>query len=120
MRNSGVDPVLHAACVAFGFVYIHPFTDGNGRLHRCLIHQVLAERRFTPPRMVFPVSSVMLNRIDNYGATLRAHSGPLMQFIDWRALPNGNVEITNDTSDLYRYYDCTNEAEFLYDCILQR
>ena len=119
LRDSGVDPVLHAACVAFGFVYIHPFTDGNGRLHRCLIHQVLAEREFTPPQMVFPVSSVMLNRIDDYGATLRAHSGPLMRFIAWRALPSGNVETTNDTSDLYRYYDCTNEAEFLYDCILQ-
>ncbi len=119
LRDSGVDPVLHAACVAFGFVYIHPFTDGNGRLHRCLIHQVLAEREFTPPQMVFPVSSVMLNRIDDYGATLRAHSGPLMRFIAWRALPSGNVEVTNDTSDLYRYYDCTNEAEFLYDCILQ-
>ncbi|MCY4379233.1 MAG: Fic family protein [Candidatus Dadabacteria bacterium] len=119
LRSSDVDPVLHAACVAFGFVYIHPFTDGNGRLHRCLIHQVLAERGFTPPQMVFPVSSVMLSRIDDYGATLRAHSGPLMQFIAWRALPNGNVEVTNDTSDLYCYYDCTNEAEFLYDCILQ-
>ncbi len=69
--------------------------------------------------MVFPVSSVMLNRIDDYGATLRAHSGPLMRFISWRALPDGNVEVTNDTSDLYRYYDCTDETEFLYDCILQ-
>ena len=119
LRNSGVDPVLHAACVAFGFVYIHPFTDGNGRLHRCLIHQILAERGFTPPGMVFPVSSVMLSRIDDYGATLRAHSGPLMRFISWRAPPGGNVEVTNDTSDFYRYYDCTNEAEFLYDSILQ-
>ncbi len=119
LRNSGVDPVIHAACVAFGFVYIHPFTDGNGRLHRCLIHQVLAERGFTPPGMVFPVSSVMLNRIDDYGITLRAHSAALMRFISWRALPDGNVEVRNDTSDLYRYYDCTNEAEFLYDCILQ-
>lgn len=119
LRDSGVNPVLHAACVAFGFVYIHPFTDGNGRLHRCLIHQILAERKFTPPEMVFPVSSVMLNRIDDYGAVLRAHSGPLMRFISWRALPDGNVEVTNDTSDFYRYYDCTSEAEFLYDCILQ-
>ena len=119
LRNSDIDPVLHAACVAFGLVYIHPFTYGNGRLHRCLIHQILAERGFTPPEMVFPVSSVMLNRIDDYGATLRAHSGPLMRFISWRALPDGNVEVTNDTSNLYRYYDCTDETEFLYDCILQ-
>ena len=75
MREGELDSVLQAAA-AFGFVYIHPFQDGNGRLHRCLIHHVLAERKFTPPRMVFPVSAVMLDRIDNYRDTLRAHSGP--------------------------------------------
>ena len=41
-----LDPVLAAAVLAFGFVYIHPFADGNGRLHRYLIHHVLAERGF--------------------------------------------------------------------------
>lgn len=112
-----VDPVLQAACIAFGFVYIHPLADGNGRLHRCLIHHVLAERKFTPKGMVFPVSSVMLDRIDDYRTTLQSHSGPLMSFINWRALPNGNVEVTNDTADLYRYFDCTDEAEFLYECV---
>ena len=78
MRTDGIDPVLKAAASAFGFVYIHPFQDGNGRMHRCLIHHVLAERKFTPPGMVFPVSSVMLDRIDEYRAALQAHSGPLM------------------------------------------
>jgi hypothetical protein len=76
--------VLQAAATAFGFVYVHPFQDGNGRLHRCLIHDVLAERKFTPPGMVFPVSSVMLDRIDDYRATLQGHSSPLMPFIEWR------------------------------------
>jgi hypothetical protein len=52
-----VNPVLQAAIIAFGFIYIHPLADGNGRLHRCLIHHVLAERKFTPAGMVFPVSS---------------------------------------------------------------
>jgi Fic family protein len=41
-----LDPVVAAAVLAFGFVYIHPFADGNGRLHRYLIHHVLAERGF--------------------------------------------------------------------------
>ena len=112
-----VDPVLQAAIIAFGFVYIHPLADGNGRLHRCLIHHVLAERKFTPPGMVFPVSSVMLDRIDDYRTVLQGHSTPLMDFIDWRSLPNGNVEVLNDTADLYRFYDCTAEAEFLYECV---
>jgi hypothetical protein len=117
MRDDAVDAVLQAACTAFGFVYVHPFQDGNGRLHRCLIHHVLAERKYTPPGIVFPVSSVMLERIDDYRTTLQSHSGPLMEFIEWRPTPARNVEILNDTADLYRYFDCTDEAEFLYGCV---
>jgi hypothetical protein len=112
-----LDPVLKAAATAFGFVYIHPFQDGNGRIHRCLIHHVLAEHKFTPPGMLFPVSSVMLDRIDEYRATLQAHSGPLMPFIEWRTTPDHNVHVLNDTADLYRYFDCTEAAEFLYTCV---
>lgn len=117
MRDDGLDPVLQAAATAFGFVYVHPFEDGNGRLHRCLIHHVLAERRFTPTSMVFPVSSVMLDRIDDYRTTLQGHSAPLMPYIEWRPTPERNVEVLNDTADLYRYFDCTHAAEFLYACV---
>ena len=117
MREGDFDSVLQATATAFGFVYIHPFQDGNGRLHRCLIHHVLAERKFTPPGIVFPVSPVMLDRIDTYRDTLRAHSGPLMNFIEWRPTPERNVEVLNDTADLYRYFDCTEAAEFLYACV---
>jgi hypothetical protein len=130
MREGDLDPVLQAAATAFGFVYVHPYQDGNGRLHRCLIHHVLAERRFTPPGMVFPVSSrftppgmvfpvssVMLDRIDDYRETLQGHSGPLMEFIDWQPTSDRNVKVANDTADLYRYFDCTADAEFLYSCV---
>ncbi len=117
MGDSDLDPILQAAATVFGFVYVHPYQDGNGRLHRCLIHHVLAERKFAPPGMVFPVSSVMLDRIDDYRETLQGHSGPLMEFIDWHPTPDRNVEVTNDTADLYRYFDCTAEAEFLYRCV---
>lgn len=117
MRQSELDPVLQAAATAFGFVYIHPYQDGNGRLHRCLIHHVLAERAFSPPGMVFPVSSVMLDRIDLYRETLEGHSRPLLPFIDWAPTPEQNVEVANETADLYRYFDCTAEAEFLYGCV---
>lgn len=117
MRESTLDPVLQAAATAFGFVYIHPYQDGNGRVHRCLIHHVLAERRFTPPGLVFPVSSVMLDRIDDYRTVLQNHSGPLMDFVEWQPTPDRNVDVLNDTADLYRYFDCTEEAEFLYACV---
>ncbi len=117
MRQCTLDPVLQAAATAFGFVYIHPFQDGNGRVHRCLIHHVLAERKFTPPGMVFPVSSVLLDRIDNYRTALQDHSGPLMDYVKWKPTPDHNVTVLNDTADLYRYFDCTAAAEFLFECV---
>lgn len=117
MRSDELDPVLQAAATAFGFVYIHPFQDGNGRVHRCLINHVLAERNFTPPGMVFPVSAVMLDRIDSYRKTLQAHTAPLMPFIEWRPTADRNVEVRGETADLYRYFDCTEVAEFLYACV---
>ena len=40
-----------------------------------------------------------------------------MDYIDWRPAPARNVEVQNDTADLYRYFDCTEEAEFLYGCV---
>jgi len=117
MGSDGLDPVLQAAATAFGFVYIHPVQDGNGRLHRYLFHHVLAERKFTPAGMVFPVSSVIFDRIDDYQVTLQNHSGPLMDLIEWRGTASYNVEVLNQTADLYRYFDCTDAAEFLYACV---
>lgn len=117
MSGASLDAVLQAAATAFAFVYVHPFEDGNGRLHRCLIHHTLADRHFAPPGLLFPVSSVMLAWIDQYRKTLQSHSGPLMEFIEWTPTSKGNVDVTNDTSDLYRYFDCTEAAEFLYKCV---
>jgi len=39
-----VDPLVLASIVSFGFVFVHPFMDGNGRLSRFLFHQVLCQR----------------------------------------------------------------------------
>ena len=113
----GLDPVVAAAIAAFGFVYVHPFDDGNGRIHRWLIHHVLAAAGYTPPGMVFPVSAAILNRIDDYRRVLESRSFALLPFIDWRAAESGNVDVRNDTAAFYRYFDATAHAEFLYACI---
>lgn len=117
MNAAEIDAVVQATAIAFGFVYVHPFEDGNGRLQRCLIHHVLAARRFSPPGLVFPVSSVMLKLIDEYRAVLEAHSKPLMDYIEWIPSEKGNVDVRNDTIDFYRFFDCTDSAEFLYKCV---
>ncbi|MGX8008900.1 Fic family protein [Mesorhizobium sp. ORM8.1] len=112
-----LDPVMAAAVLAFGFVYIHPFEDGNGRLHRFLIHHVLAERGFNPPGVVFPISAVILDRIEEYRHTLESYSQRMLPLIRWRPTERNNVQVLNDTADFYRYFDATPHAEFLFSCV---
>jgi hypothetical protein len=116
-RSSALDPIVAAACAAFGFVYVHPFEDGNGRIHRWLIHHVLAQRGFNPAGLIFPVSAVILRLIDDYRRVLEAHSRAILPLIQWEATPEGNVRVLNDTADFYRFFDATPQAEFLYRCV---
>lgn len=117
LLNSNLDAVLSATIIAFGFVFIHPFQDGNGRIHRYLIHHILAKKRFSQQGMIFPVSSSILDRIDDYRNVLEAYSHPLLDFIEWEETEDHNVNVLNDTLDFYRFFDATKQAEFLYDCV---
>lgn len=112
-----LDPIIAAAVLAFGFVYVHPFEDGNGRIHRYLIHHVLTRRGFSPPGVAFPVSAAILERIDEYGRVLENYSLRLLPLIEWEATENGNVRVLNETGDFYRFFDATPHAEFLYGCV---
>ena len=117
LQKSGYDPVLTATTIAFGFVFIHPFSDGNGRIHRYLIHHILARMGYTKRGMIFPVSAAILNKIDEYQTTLEAYSSQRLELIKWEPTADYNVKILNDTIDLYRYYNLTKQAEFLYECV---
>ncbi|MDE3743458.1 Fic family protein [Maribacter polysaccharolyticus] len=117
LQDQTYDAVLAAATIAFGFVFIHPFVDGNGRLHRYIIHHILAKKEFTQQGVIFPVSSSILDHIDDYKTVLESYSHPLLNHIDWKETEDHNVDVTNDTIDFYRYFDATKQAEFLYDCV---
>ena len=114
-----VDAVIAAAMLAFGFVYIHPFEDGNGRIHRYLIHHVLARRGYSPLGVHFPVSAAILERIDDYRAVLESYSQRLLPVVQWQSTDTNNVRVLNDTADFYRFFDATPHAEFLYVCVRQ-
>ncbi|MBE0500505.1 MAG: Fic family protein [Desulfuromonadales bacterium] len=116
-KECSFDPLLAATTIAFGFVFIHPFEDGNGRIHRYLIHHILTSHQFAPAGLVFPVSAVILNRIVEYRKVLEKYSRPLLDFIEWRPTEGRNVEVLNETIDYYRFFDATDQAEFLCDCV---
>lgn len=113
-----IDPVIAAAVSAFSFVFIHPFEDGNGRIHRFLMHHVLAQRGFSPANIVFPVSAAILRDRATYDAVLESFSRPLFECIDWQFNPDVSISVTNDTGHLYRYFDATRFAEYLYDRVM--
>lgn len=109
-----VPPVTAAAWVAWAFVYLHPFEDGNGRIHRFLIHHVLAARRFGPPGVLLPVSAVLLNRPADYDASLEFFSVPLKARSDYELDGDLRMTVTNDTIELFRYMDLTAVAVALH------
>ncbi len=117
LEKSEFHSVLTAAIIAFGFVFIHPFVDGNGRIHRYLIHHILAKMKFTPQEIIFPVSAAILEHIDDYRKVLENYSNQLLDFIEWETTQDHNVEVLNDTADYYKYFDATIMSEFLFDCI---
>ena len=109
-KDNSFDAVLAAALIAFGFVFIHPFVDGNGRIHRYLIHHVLLRKEYISKGIIFPVSAIILERLDEYRRVLENFSKPRLDLIEWKPAENNNVEVLNDTSDLYRYFDATKQV----------
>lgn len=65
-------PLVQAALVHAQFETIHPFTDGNGRVGRALIHTVLARRGLTSAA-VLPISLVLATLRAEYVAGLSAY-----------------------------------------------
>jgi hypothetical protein len=117
LKKSNIDAVLAATSIAFGFVFIHPFEDGNGRIHRYLIHHVLAKKLFSHQGIIFPVSASILDHIDDYRKVLESYSHQLLDYIDWEETKDHNVNVLNNTANFYKYFDATKQAEFLYDCV---
>lgn len=76
---NGVDhsALVQAAIAHAQFETIHPFTDGNGRTGRALIHVIL-RRRGLAPTFVPPISLVLATRSVDYvaGLTGYRYDGP--------------------------------------------
>ena len=119
MNTGGLSVVIQAAAIAYGFVFLHPFEDGNGRIHRFLIHNILARRGFTPEGVMFPISASMLKNPADYDASLEAFSRQLMPLVEYSLDEDGRMTIQNDTAIWYRYIDMTPQAEALFRIIDQ-
>jgi hypothetical protein len=81
-RTQGQSSVMRSAVAAFGFVYIHPLADGNGRVHRFLINDILRRDGAVKDPMILPVSSLITSDQTErhaYDRILDEISRPLMK-----------------------------------------
>lgn len=117
MREGNIPALIHAAVIAYSFVFIHPFDDGNGRIHRFLLHNILALQGFTPKGLMLPISAAMLKDPLRYDQSLEAFSTPLLQVVEYELNDLGEMAVQNETGFWYRYMDMTAQAEALLDFV---
>jgi Fic family protein len=118
-KSTGAPPIVRAAIIAFGFVFIHPFLDGNGRIHRFLIHDMLTRDGIAEQGLVIPISAHMLQHMSEYDMALESYSKPLSQRVKFSILENGDLRIDNsdEVCSYYRYPDLTSQSEYLAKAI---
>jgi hypothetical protein len=116
-----IDPAVAAACAAFGFVFVHPFMDGNGRLHRFLIHHILRQSGYTPTGVVLPISARMLKSLDRYSKLLKSYSTPRTALLDYVLDDDSGTILLRSPQPLWLYasFDATEICEFLLACVAQ-
>ncbi len=118
-RSADLPAPLRAAVASFGFVYVHPFLDGNGRLHRLLLHDSLALDGYTDPGLVLPFSSVMLRDSASYDRVLESVSRIVNQRVRYRLERDQTLIVENpeDAAPAWRYLDLTAHVEYVLDLI---
>lgn len=131
-RTRGQNPLLRAAALSFGFVYIHPLGDGNGRLSRFLINDILRRDGFLPAPVILPVSAVISENavrraaydsaLEHLSRPLMAVMNPMCRFSATVLYDDGvgsNLHVNDWGRGLatWRYADLTLQAEYLVDVI---
>ena len=134
-RTQGQSAVMRSAVAAFGFVYIHPLADGNGRVHRFLINDILRRDGVVPDPMILPISSLITSDQAErraYDRILDVISRPLMSALagqyefapihqSWPDGIRSNFVCHGDdmARPTWRYLDLTRHVIYLSD-VLER
>jgi hypothetical protein len=127
-KTRHMSPIVRAAVASFGFVFIHPMADGNGRISRFLINDVLRRDGAVPAPFILPVSATITHsaseRVD-YDRTLERFSRPLMQRMADRyrfgeeheyedgVRSNFHFDAYAEILPAWRYQNLTDQVEYL-------
>jgi hypothetical protein len=119
VRSEEIPSPVRAAVVSFGFVYVHPFSDGNGRIHRLLLHESLSIDNYTDPGVVLPFSAPMLRDEAAYDRVLETISKVVNQRVRYHLESDGKLILDESRSaeGIWRYPDLTPHVEYVLDVI---
>jgi hypothetical protein len=129
-QGSWMLSVLRATVLSFGFVYIHPLSDGNGRISRFLINDTLRRDLAVPHPLILPVSAIInsnARRRVEYDRTLELVSAALMESMAGRyrldrdrrtrfddgVISNLVVDSWEDPAPAWQYLNLTDHATYL-------
>jgi Fic/DOC family len=119
-----VPPFVKAALVSFGFVFLHPFMDGNGRLSRLLAHHSLNVQKALPEvgaqPTLLPLSVAMKRHEKHYLTALESFSRPARQLWDVSFVADNEFVFDFRSSPLvYAHWSGEVAARFVTDCAEQ-
>ena len=110
-----IDPIVAASVASFGFVFLHPFMDGNGRLSRFLFHHALCQSGRLDKGLLLPVSVAMKRHEAEYLKALQSFSAPARKLWKVTWVDEDRFDFKFDGMDsVYRFWDATPCVEFGY------
>lgn len=108
-----IDPLVAASAISFGFVFIHPFMDGNGRISRFLFHHALCQSGKLEKGLMLPVSIAMKRNESAYLAVLNGFSKKARRYWDvtWLDADQYDFKFKGHPS-IYQFWNATQCVEF--------
>lgn len=113
-NSEEITPVIAGTLVASGFIHLHPFSDGNGRIARYLLHDIFTKRGLRPEGLAIPVSTIIRENSLEYTGVLKKVWSGVMDNIKYHFSIDGReVIIDKCPEDVYRYPDFTEMTEMM-------
>lgn len=112
-KQTGIPPLVLGSLVSFGFVFAHPFMDGNGRLSRFLFHKIACRDADLPNGLVLPISMAMARHEDRYLQALCSFSALARE--QWTVAKVSDMEFDcrfDGAPEIYHYWDATSCVQF--------
>lgn len=112
-KENGIHPLVLGSLISFGFVFAHPFMDGNGRLSRFLFHKIACRDANLPNGLVLPISTAMARHEDRYLRALKSFSAQARDL--WTVARVSDMEFDctfKGSPEVYHYWDATQCVQF--------